>query len=71
MAKAKSKLKGAPKAVGKRLKGAVSKAMGGVTAKGGVARGGRRRRKHGAMWYAKEIARIKLKRRYDKIRLRV
>jgi len=44
---------------------------GGVAAKGMIARGGRRRRKHGAMWYAREIARIKLKRRYEKIRLRV
>jgi hypothetical protein len=37
----------------------------------GRARGGFRRRRKSAMWYAKEIARIKLKRRYDKIRLKI
>ncbi len=31
--------------------------------------GGKKRRKRSAMWFAKEITRIKLKKRYDKLRI--
>ncbi len=37
----------------------------------GKRKGGRRSRKKSAQWYAKNIMRLKLKRRYDKIRLSV
>lgn len=31
--------------------------------------GGGRRRKRGAIWYAREITRLKLKKRYDKLKI--
>ena len=49
--------------VGKSLIG------GGSTAKGGVSRGKRHRKSIG--WYAREISRLKLKKRYEKIKYRV
>lgn len=65
-----SKTKGAKKSKGgvaSKLGGAVMKAVTGGGSKGG---GGRRRTKSPA-WYARKIATMKLKRRYDKLRLAV
>jgi len=42
---------------------------GGVRAKG--SRAGGRRRKRSALWYAREVARLRLKRKYDKEKMRV
>ena len=36
---------------------------------GGKGKGGKRSKKKSALWYAKEIQRIKLKNRYNKIKL--
>ena len=34
-------------------------------------KGGRRSRKRSALWYAKEIQRIRLKRKYEKVKFKV
>ena len=57
---AKSTLIGAGISAGKQMLG-----LGGSSAK----KGGRRSKKKSALWYAKEIQRIKLKRKYMKLRL--
>ncbi len=62
--------------------GTALKVAGGVAVAGGALLAGRaiakrvrgsgdgkKRRKKSAMWYAKEIMRIKLKKRYDKLRI--
>jgi len=69
------KLTKATKSTSKPL-GALGKAKAAIGSKmglGGAKRGfgGRRRHKKSAMWYAKEIARLKLKKRYEKQRLRI
>ena len=80
MAKAKA-MKKAMKKPSKTSKGGgivskvASKAMGAIG--GGFSLGGKRgartrgRRKKSAYWYAKEIQRIKLKRKYEKVKLGV
>ena len=49
----------------------VSSVISSPTSGGSKARsGGKRHHKKGAQWYAREIARLKLKKRYEKVRLR-
>ena len=67
-----SKTKGAKKAgkggVISKLGNAAQKAISGGGSKGG---GGGKRRSKSPAWYARKIATLKLKRRYDKLRLAV
>ena len=51
-----------------KAKKAVSSALSAVKGKG---RTGRRSRKKSALWYAKEIQRIRLKRKYEKVKFKV
>lgn len=68
-----SKSKGAKKASGG---GGVTSKLGGIAKKalgmgGKSSGGGGRRRSRSPAWYARRIATLKLKRRYDKLRLSV
>jgi len=65
--------KGSSKPLGlaSKVGGAVAGKLGMKVAGKGGFKGGRRRAKKSAMWYAKEIARLKLKKRYEKVRLRI
>ena len=65
-AKKSSKAKSSKKSSGLLSKG--KSALSGLLGKKGKGTG-RRSRKKSALWYAKEIQRIKLKRRYMKLRL--
>lgn len=66
--KAKAKKTGKKTSLGvKAVKGVAGKLLGGES-KGG---GGKKSRKKTAAWYANQIARLKLKKRYDKLRLSV
>lgn len=69
-----SKSKGTPKiggAVGLAVKGA--QAVGGIMGIGGKSKGkgGRRSKKRSALWYAKEVQRLRLKRKYQKEKMRL
>jgi len=66
MANKKKKAKTSTKknSLGKTAKNTIDK----LTGKKGSGNG--KRRKKGAGWYAREIERVKLKRKYDKLRLK-
>lgn len=49
----------------------VGKQLLGVKSIGQTSEYKRKHRRHGVAWYAREIARIKLKKRYEKIKYRV
>jgi len=53
-----------------KAKKVASSALGSVL-KGKGSKGGRRSRKKSALWYAKEIQRIRLKRKYEKVKYKV
>lgn len=71
--KSKSKPKAGSKTKSKsttsKIKAVGQKVVSAITGK--KSKGGGRRRKRGALWYAKEIQRLKLKKRYEKIKYRV
>jgi len=74
--KSKGKLKkGGKKSLLEKVKGGArkikDKAQGVVTGKKGKGGFGGRRRKKSALWFAREIARLKLKKRYEKVRIGV
>lgn len=78
MAKSSKTKKGGKKSLISAVKGKSSpKAKKGVieTVKGAIGMGRKgghhRRHKKSAIWYAKEIARLKLKKRYEKVRIGV
>lgn len=69
---AKNKSKSKPKKPAKlkdKAKGVAKSILGAVSGK--KSPGGKRKKKHSALWYAKEIQRLQLKKKYEKQKMRL